>query len=153
MGEERYANMRCALSIVSRDLAIIARKLINQDPEMIRKSLGSAVYEPATRTLVRCGFTNTQINSGFIVPTDGDDWLIISAAKRVCARDEYTYTRTRKHTTRAQRLNIPDAYRDNNSVATVALFNRPQHDIYRQNTNTGRVFMLLRELEESWVHA
>lgn len=88
-GEGRYANARCALSIVSRDLAIIvrARESINQDPEMTRKSLGAAVYEPAVRTSVRCGFTNTRINSGFIVPTGGGDWSVVPAARRVCARD------------------------------------------------------------------
>lgn len=70
-----------------------ARESINQDPEMTRKSLGAAVYEPAVRTSVRYGFTNTRINSGFIVRAAAAIGRSKPAAGRVCARDAYTRAR------------------------------------------------------------
>jgi len=82
-----------ALFLASLNLAARARGPSDKsNPEMTSKSSeitqpeegggGTRGYEPADlRFGMRCGFTNTQINSGFIVPTGGGDWPIVLAAR------------------------------------------------------------------------
>jgi len=84
-GRKETIRRRCALSI-----GFARSSRARTDKSRSRKSPRTAVYEPAARTSVRCGFTNTRINSGFIIPADGSDRPIVPAAKCVCARDAYT---------------------------------------------------------------
>lgn len=118
--ETTREHQMCLIHCFARSLHLHART-DKSHLEMTRKSPGAAGYEPAACTSVQCGFTNTRINSGFIVPAGYGDWPTVPVTKRLYAHNA---SRTPARERIIRRLNIRDVYRDNNSVATVALFGR-----------------------------
>lgn len=93
------------------------------DPEMTRKS--SEITQRGQRKAER-GVANPGFGAMRVYKYTDQFWLYHSYRQWRLAdrsrRERHTYTRVWL----ARRLNIPDAYHDNNSVATVALFDWPR---------------------------
>lgn len=111
-----------ALSVASRNFVARARGSSDKsDPEMIPKSpeitqRGGREIEGlrAGRPALRCG-AGLQIRRSIPALSSRPAPAI---GRSFSPRETHTYTRAQL----SRRLNIPDAYHDNNSVAIVALF-------------------------------